>query len=208
MAERFTSDLLFILFVLLVAALLGFLIGYLLRKNRKCPKCDEMENENTTLKARISKLEDELASLKPSLRKLEDENAELRLNFKKLDDENAELRLKAEKLLAEASPLFAFNSGKAREALGIRVIENDLKIVEGIGPKISGILVNRGIKTWKTLSETDPSVIKDYMITDGGERYRIHAPDTWPEQAKLAHEGMWHELKAFQDKLRGGRLVS
>lgn len=194
MAERFTSDLLFILIVLLVAALLGFLIGYLLGKNRKCPKCDEKENENTTLKARISKLEDELESLKSSLRKLE--------------DENTKLKLKAEKLMAEASHLLAFNPEKARKAMGFRVIENDLKIVEGIGPKISAILVNRGIKTWKALSETDPAVIKNYMITDGGERYRIHAPDTWPEQAKLAHKGMWNELKAFQKKLRGGRLVS
>lgn len=208
MAERFTSDLLFILFVLLVAALLGFLIGYLLRKNRKCPKCEEMENENTTLKGSISKLDDELTTLKSNLKKLEDNNAEFRINIKKLEDENTELKLKAESLMAETSPLFAFNTGKAREIMGFRVVENDLKIVEGIGPKISRILGNRGIKTWKALSETDPSLIKDYMLKDGGERYRIHVPDTWPEQARLAHEGMWHELKSFQDKLKGGRLIS
>jgi len=178
MAERFTADLLFIVFVLLIAALLGFLIGYFLRKSRKCPKCPELEAE--------------ISSLKLSLGKQEEENTSLKLRIEQLLSE------------AEASKL-TFDAGKAKAILGFKIIENDLKIVEGIGPKISQILKNRGIDTWKALSETKPELIKEYLLQDGGERYRIHTPDTWPDQAKLAHEGKWDELKDLQDKLMGGR---
>ncbi len=165
MAERFTSDLLFILFVLIIAALLGFIIGYLLRKNKKVPclKCPELEKEISHLKLQIAKLESEL------------------------------------------KPLFAFNAGQAKEILGFKVLENDLKIVEGIGPKISDILVKRGITTWKALSVAVPETIKNFLLEDGGELYRIHDPGTWPYQAKLAHEGKWDELKALQDNLIGGK---
>jgi predicted flap endonuclease-1-like 5' DNA nuclease len=160
MAERFTADLIFILFVLIIAALLGFLIGYLLRKNKKIP---ELENE-------VSDLKQQLAALK-----------------------------------AETRQQFFFDASKAREVFGFKISENDLKIVEGIGPKISDILVNRGINTWKALSEADPVIIKEYLLHDGGELYRIHMPDTWPYQAKLAYEGRWEELKALQDNLIGGK---
>lgn len=52
MAERFSSDLLFIVIVLLIAAILGFLIGYYLRKRKDAAedkskdalKSDESEN--------------------------------------------------------------------------------------------------------------------------------------------------------------------
>ena len=59
MAERFTADLLFIIIVLLIAALLGFLIGYYLEKGRCKKKCDILEEEIASLKAKIKKLEEE-----------------------------------------------------------------------------------------------------------------------------------------------------
>ena len=30
-------------------------------------------------------------------------------------------------------------------------------------------------------------------------------PTSWPEQARLAAEGMWDQLKTLQDGLKGGR---
>ncbi len=30
-------------------------------------------------------------------------------------------------------------------------------------------------------------------------------PGTWPEQAKMAAEGKWDELKKWQDELNGGK---
>jgi predicted flap endonuclease-1-like 5' DNA nuclease len=174
MAERFTADLTFILLVLIIAAILGFLIGYYLRKSMKCKKCIELEKENEAHKHRILKLEEEVTALK----------------------------FKIEKLLAGD---IKFDAAKAKKAMGYAIKLNDLEIVEGIGPKIAGILKDRGITTWKGLSEAFPGDILKYLIEDGGEQYRIHVPDTWPAQATLAAEGKWDELKALQDKLTGGK---
>ena len=33
----------------------------------------------------------------------------------------------------------------------------------------------------------------------------MQATDSWPEQAQLASDGKWDELKELQDKLDGGR---
>ena len=59
MAERFTSDLAFIILVLLVAALLGFLIGYYVRKSMKCKKCTELEENNASLNMKLKSLGEE-----------------------------------------------------------------------------------------------------------------------------------------------------
>lgn len=184
MAERFTADLLFIVIVLLVAALLGFLIGYLLRKSMKCKKCAEWEEANSTLKIQIKKLEDDKTSIKEQLLKQEGELRGKDLRIRELESEAAKNKPVAPKK-PEKSPA-----------------KDNLQVVNGIGPKISQILKNRGITTWKQLSETSPDVISQHLIQDGGERYRMHDPVTWPHQAKLADEGKWEDLKTFQAELR------
>lgn len=82
--------------------------------------------------------------------------------------------------------------------------QDDLKIIEGIGPKIEQLLQEGGITTWQILSETDPNDIKT-LLRAAGERYRIHDPSTWPEQAMLARDHKWDELEEFQDHLSGGK---
>jgi hypothetical protein len=37
------------------------------------------------------------------------------------------------------------------------------------------------------------------------EGIRLADPGTWPDQARLAAGGAWDELKALQDRLKGGR---
>jgi predicted flap endonuclease-1-like 5' DNA nuclease len=184
MAEQFTADLLFIIFVLLIAAILGFLLGYFLRKSMKCKKCTEWEEENSSLKLRIKKIEEDYSALKGENIKLNEEGAALKLKIENLE---SEVRSMADKKTLKAT--LDSKTGKTKD---------DLQVVLGIGPKISRILNNRGITTWNQLSETSPDLINEYLLKDGGERYRIHNPATWPRQAKLADEGKWDELKAFQ----------
>ncbi len=83
--------------------------------------------------------------------------------------------------------------------------EDDLKLIEGIGPKVSQILKEHGIKTFKDLSKKDPEDIKKLLESKGIRG--IVDPTTWPEQAKLAAEGKWEELKKLQKELKGGRRV-
>ena len=80
---------------------------------------------------------------------------------------------------------------------------NDLTVVEGIGPKISELFNNAGVKTFAQLAiQTVPQMRK--VLDDGGSRFRIANPSTWGQQAALAAENKWDELKKLQDNLSGG----
>jgi predicted flap endonuclease-1-like 5' DNA nuclease len=84
--------------------------------------------------------------------------------------------------------------------------KDDLKIVEGIGPKIEKLFHEASIFTFSDLSKTEISYIKD-ILERAGSRYLMHDPTTWPKQAKLAMEGRWDELKKWQSELDKGRIV-
>jgi hypothetical protein len=103
-----------------------------------------------------------------------------------------------------ASPPQSIDSASVQYIMGKKIKQDDLTIVEGIGPKIQGLLHSHDIKTWNTLSETPVPRLRE--ILDGaGERYRIHDPSTWPKQAGMAHQGKWDLLKEYQDFLDGGK---
>ncbi|MBS9768283.1 MAG: hypothetical protein KGV44_12215 [Flavobacteriaceae bacterium] len=97
----------------------------------------------------------------------------------------------------------SFDANAAKLALGKKIKENDLTIIEGIGPKIEELLNKNGIRTWERLAKTSISDCKD-ILEKGGNNYAMHNPATWPEQAAMAHEGKWKELKKWQDELDGG----
>jgi predicted flap endonuclease-1-like 5' DNA nuclease len=98
----------------------------------------------------------------------------------------------------------SFDAAAAKAAIGKKVVQDDLKIIEGIGPKIADLFIAAGIKTWKDLSETSLEKAKS-MLDAAGDRYSIHNPGTWARQAKMMHEGKWKELKTWQDTLDGGK---
>ena len=80
---------------------------------------------------------------------------------------------------------------------------DNLKKVEGIGPKIERILHEAGIRTFAELAAAeDPQLEK---IERGDAGIRIAYPDTWPEQATFAASGDWDGLEKLQDELKGGR---
>ena len=96
-----------------------------------------------------------------------------------------------------------FNTEEAKAVFGKKIKENDLTVVEGIGPKIQELFHDFDIKTWAGLGAV--SIEKCQEILDsGGARFKMHNPKTWPKQAKLAAEGKWKELKQWQDELDGG----
>jgi hypothetical protein len=84
-------------------------------------------------------------------------------------------------------------------------IEN-LKMIEGIGPKIEHILHGAGITNFDTLAKSNINTLKD-LLQNAGNRYKLHDPTSWPEQATLARDGMWGKLSDFQDKLSRGKSV-
>lgn len=87
-----------------------------------------------------------------------------------------------------------------------RYSKDDLKAVEGIGPKIEKLLHDNGIRTWIELQNADVEVLKAILLK-AGERYQLADPTTWPYQAGIANEGRWKELFDYQDTLKGGKIV-
>lgn len=81
---------------------------------------------------------------------------------------------------------------------------NDLKVVEGIGPKIDGLFKAAGINTWSDLAATSEARMRE-ILEAAGDRYRLADPGSWAQQAKLAAEGRWEELNTLQGELKGGK---
>lgn len=78
---------------------------------------------------------------------------------------------------------------------------DDLQRLEGIGPKIAGVLASDGVTSYTQLAAMTPDQIR--AILTG--KVRLFNPDTWPEQAQLAAAGHWDELIEFQRTLKAGR---
>src|SRR5690606_26303653 len=79
--------------------------------------------------------------------------------------------------------------------------DDDLKKIEGIGPKIADKLAEAGITTFAQLAKTDAAKIAEIIADVRGN----HVTETWPAQAQLAADGKWDELKKWQDELNGGK---
>jgi predicted flap endonuclease-1-like 5' DNA nuclease len=92
----------------------------------------------------------------------------------------------------------------AAETAGTTQKRDDLKIIEGIGPKIEKLLNDDQIFTFEALAGAEVNHLKD-VLRRAGDRYRMHNPKTWPDQAKLAAEGRWDDLDELQVTLIAGR---
>lgn len=79
----------------------------------------------------------------------------------------------------------------------------NLKVIEGIGPKIESVLKEGGIKDLSTLADASADQLRE-ILASAGNRFKVHNPTSWPTQAELAKNQQWTELKILQDKLKGG----
>ncbi len=82
--------------------------------------------------------------------------------------------------------------------------DTDIEIVEGIGPRIAELLRARGLGSFGALAQASPGSLRE-ILDSNGPAYRIADPSTWPEQARLAADGRWDDLKSLQDTLNAGR---
>ena len=98
---------------------------------------------------------------------------------------------------AAPAPKAATKAAKAPKA-------DDLKKVEGIGPKIAEIFNENGINSFAELAASSVETLKG-ILEAAGPHFASHDPGTWPKQAELAAAGKWDELKAWQDELNGGK---
>lgn len=87
------------------------------------------------------------------------------------------------------------------------IIKNDdLKLIEGVGPKMATILNEAGIVTFKQLATTKVTTLKE-ILAAAGPRYKMHNPSNWAKQAKLAAAGKMDELKKLKVELKTKKVV-
>lgn len=80
----------------------------------------------------------------------------------------------------------------------------DLELVEGIGPKIAGLLIDHGIMDLADLAAAPVERLRA-ILDAAGKRFRLADPTTWPEQAALGASGAMEAMKELQARLKGGR---
>jgi len=95
----------------------------------------------------------------------------------------------------------------AKAAPAADVKPDDLTKIEGIGPKIKGLLIEGGIPTFAALAAAPVEKVKG-ILNDAGPRYKMHNPTTWGQQAQMAADGKWDELKKWQDESDGGKPIT
>lgn len=83
-------------------------------------------------------------------------------------------------------------------------VMDDLKIIEGIGPKIASVLNQAGVTSFAQLAAMEPDSILAILKA---AKLRLADPHSWPKQAGLAAAGDMTALKELQDHLKGGREV-
>lgn len=166
-------------------------------------KVNQQTNELTELRMKLSKTEADLESKDSQLRKLRDdlimcesERNALREQADGKGGKSTKAAVKKPAAKEAAVPTFNFAGKKWQQ--------DDLKIVEGIGPKIADLLQAANISSWSQLAMTSPYRLKE-ILEEGGSQFNIHDPESWPKQADLAARGEWDELKKLQDELTGGR---
>lgn len=81
--------------------------------------------------------------------------------------------------------------------------DDDLEIIEGIGPKVMKVLKEAGITSFNDLANAPVSKVEDVLKTAG---LNMMSAEGWIAQARLAAKGDMESLKKMQAEMKGGRL--
>ncbi len=159
----------------------------------------ELEEERKRAEEELKKQQEEEAKRAEE----EAKKAEVEAKVAEATDETSKEAVETEEKSAGESTEAAEESAEASKDEASNEEESqadDLTKIEGIGPKIAEALNNAGIKTFADLAAAKDEDVQEIIKDIPGN----HKADTWNEQAALARDGKWDELKDLQDKLDGG----
>ena len=161
-------------------------------------------------RGQVAGLRTELEGCHRHLADEREQNRQLRTKMVFLEEEERKLQARIRALEGEADQLKNERDAALQELRAVQtappenVEPDDLKVIEGIGPKIERLLNDAGILTFAQLARTSVERLRA-ILQEAGPRFRLADPTTWPRQAGMAAEGRWDELKDYQDALQGGR---
>lgn len=199
----------------LLAVLLGIIIGWLLRSVAAKRQVERARAANVGMsdQQELERLRNRIANLEPVVAERDRLRAEL-------DEERTRSAPSSTTTSGEASADVSpdgapvegptatdgTNAIGAAAVLGRPVEADDLTAIEGIGPQIAELCHGIGIRTWAELSVTEVSLLRT-MLNDAGQRFKAHDPSTWPRQAALLASGDWAEFAALTGGADGERPV-
>lgn len=163
-------------------------------------------------KSKAKKAEKELSSASKRIVNLENEINECRKAYEKVSKEKDRLSASPVQKASEPRPKPLASEGSSasteiyspndiihatRKIFGYAIRRNDLKIVDGIDPKIEKILHEVGVNTWNDLESIDLNYLTNLLKEAGHPQVD---PRSWSFESSLARQEKWAELKAFQEK--------
>ena len=105
---------------------------------------------------------------------------------------------------ASAKQSFATQAASSgTNQMGTTTAKDDLKKIEGIGPKIHELLNADGIHSFDQLTGV-PLERLQTILEKAGPRFRLAKPGSWAEQARLCAQGTWQALQKLQEELTAG----
>ncbi len=128
--------------------------------------------------------------------------SELRVRLWNSEARNRDLQAVVDSHVVAAAPPDP-DLGEAARVLGMPVRVNDLTVIEGIGPAIAHLCINRGITTWWSMANADLALLRS-MLAEAGPKYQVHDPASWPQQARLLANGQWEKFRRLAEALRDG----
>ncbi len=206
----------------LLGTILSWALGNLLSTNSVVAD-DKLSNK---LNKRVSILEKENAeipNLKSKIKKLKKARPKLEhsLELENKDKTISDLKTRLSELLTKFEKAsYVLHERNERismlqppsvdiekaKSIGLRLKSNDdFEIIEGIGPIISILLNQNGIKSFYDLSRADVRELEAVLL-EAGPNFRMTDPSSWPEQASLAAHNSWNALMAYQGQLSANNL--
>jgi predicted flap endonuclease-1-like 5' DNA nuclease len=121
---------------------------------------------------------EELEAQTGAIASLEEELTQCRANAAALKKENVELRAALDNLAEEAAP----QGARAAVVIDAAAGEDDLTLVQGIGPRFSEKLRAAGIMTYLALADADDDGLNRAIEPEPWQKVNY---DSWREQARL-----------------------
>ena len=207
-----------ILLMLTGGAVIGFLVRHFIGFRKKEFIIEQKGEVNSNLNVNDSSdLSDQIERLRDEIDRLAglSENQSNGLTLESQLKGNGNSNPKQETTaLGEISALASLKSSEIKlEKVTTKVStiksseeHDDLKVIEGIGPALERLLIENGIFSYDQLANHKVSQLKE-ILDKAGPRFRVHIPETWPEQAGLLRDGKIAAFSALTQKLKGGRRV-
>ncbi|MGB3587054.1 MAG: hypothetical protein WBA23_10970 [Tunicatimonas sp.] len=221
---------------IIIMLLIAFVLGYILRQilsSSKARRLQELEYDNRHLAGRVKELErsvskekrdvirltedlnncrqesastEQMSALENSLADLRQQNSQLQSELSLCLASKKEPEPADSELNTDINPIMT-TSDSTTVTVEAPPIPDNLKVVEGIGPKIERMLNAEGIYTFSQLASADNERLRNIMALEGHKFLAVHNPASWPKQAQLAANENWEGLESYKGQLKSGREV-